>query len=137
VPGPDPFVIGDGLAVAEHLYAIEIGDDFDAPADHPGMHRVVVGVQSHIVIPRQPGRAAPAHLWRYWRRRQHRLAIRADPVSRCAAQHPAGPPADDLQPLLQLVVEITGPTEGSAGKKRPLEVVMGPFDDAFVLGLSG
>ena len=42
------------------------------------------------------------------------------------------PSVDDLQPLAELVVEIAGTAERSARQKRPLEIVVGPFDDALV-----
>jgi hypothetical protein len=35
------------------------------------------------------------------------------------------------------MIEITRATEGSPRQKGPLEIVMSPFDDALVFGLSG
>jgi hypothetical protein len=51
MPGPHPLVIGDRLAVTEHLHLIQIRGDFDAPTDHPRVHRVVIGIQPDVVIP--------------------------------------------------------------------------------------
>jgi hypothetical protein len=65
------------------------------------------------------------------------LAVSADAVGRGAAQYPAGPPVDDLQPLLELVIEIARAAEGATRQKGSLQIIMGAFDDALVLRLSG
>ena len=36
----------------------QVGDDLDPAADHRRVHRVVVAVQPHVVVPRQPGAEA-------------------------------------------------------------------------------
>src|ERR1700694_1848105 len=115
MPGPHPLVIGDDLALTEHSDTVEVGDDLDAPADHPGVHRVVVGVQPDVMVARQPGSRPATRGWSNRRQGEHRLTIGADAVGRCAAQHPAGPAVDDVQPALQLVVEIARASEGPAG----------------------
>lgn len=117
MPGPHPLVIGDGLAVTEHRDPIEIRDDLDTPADHRRVHRVIVGVQPDVVIARQPGVVAPPHLRNHRRQRQHRLAVRADPIGRRAPQHAALSRVDHGQSLAKLVVEIARAGEGSAGQK--------------------
>lgn len=96
---------------------IEVGSDFDTSPDHPRVHRVVIGIQSDVVIARQPGGVAPPHLRRYRWQRQHRLAVGADPIRRCTSQRPAPSSVDDLQPLAELVVEISGARKLPAGEK--------------------
>lgn len=101
------------------------------------MHRVVVGVQAHVVVPCQTAGRPPPRRWGDRGQRQHRLPISADPLGRCAAQHPADPLVDLGQPGLELGVEVARRGERAAGQERALQVVMGPFDDALVLRLSG
>ena len=131
MPCPYPFVISDGLAVTEHSHPVQVGNDFDASPDHPRVHRVVIGIQSDVMIARQPGGVPPPHLRRYRRQRQHRLEVGTDPIRGCAPQHPAPPRVDDLQPLAELVVEISGQKTAGRGE-RPLKIVMCPFDDALM-----
>ena len=59
VPGPDPFVLSHGLAVAEGSHPGQVGDHFDPAAGHAGAHGVVVGVQPDVVIARN--RVAARH----------------------------------------------------------------------------
>src|ERR1700736_3279217 len=69
MPCPHPFVISDGLAVTEDSHPVQVGSDFDTSPDHPRVHRVVIGIQSDVMIARQPGGVAPPHLRRYRRQR--------------------------------------------------------------------
>ena len=104
--GPDPVVVGDQPPVAPGPDPLEVGDHLDPPADHPGVHGVVVGVQPDVVVPAQPGARPPPDL--RWDRgqRQHRLPVGVDPVARGAAQRAPMPPVRDRQPGLQLGVEV-------------------------------
>src|SRR6476646_4765763 len=54
MPGPHPLMISDHRAVTVHADPVQIGDHFDAAPDHPGMHRVVIGVQPDVMIARHP-----------------------------------------------------------------------------------
>ena len=53
-----------------HPDPVQVGDDLDQPADHGGVHRVVIGVATSG----------------------------SDPVAPGAAQHPPVPPVHQLQP---------------------------------------
>ena len=53
-------VVGDQLAVTPHLDPVQVGADQDPPADRGRVHRVVVAVQPHVVVPRQPRRRSPS-----------------------------------------------------------------------------
>ena len=68
---------------------VQVGGHLDAAADHRRVDRVVVGIQPHVVVARQPQRAAPARRRRDRRQRQHRGPVSVDPVGWGAAQHPA------------------------------------------------
>ena len=83
--------------------------------------RVVVAVQAHVVVARQPQRAAPAGRWRDRRQRQHRGPVGVDPVGRGAAQHPTVALVDQRQPVGQLGVEVRRASEacGRAGTRSP------------------
>lgn len=56
---PDPLVVGDQLTVAEHMHPLQVGAHQHPMPDHTRVHRVVVGIAAHIVIPGQPQRGAP------------------------------------------------------------------------------
>ena len=56
---PDPVVVSDKLSLAPHPDPVHVGCDLDPPADQRGVHRVVVAVQPHVMVPRQPGRGPP------------------------------------------------------------------------------
>src|SRR6185312_15702128 len=137
MPGPHPLMISDHRAVTVHADPVQIGDHFDAAPDHPGMHRVVIGVQPDVMIARQPCRGAPPRDRWHRRHGEHRLPVRADPIRRGTSQHPASAAVHHRQPLLHLVVEIAGAAECSARQKRPLQIIVGPFDDALMLRLAG
>src|SRR6185312_15137890 len=57
-------------------------------------------------------------------------------IGRGTAQHPAPAGVDELEPLTELVVEIAGAAELPTRQKRPLEIVVGPLNDALVFWLS-
>ncbi len=53
---PNPVVLGDAVTVTEHVHLIQIGAH-EYPAPHcGGVHRVVIAVQTDVVITRQPQR---------------------------------------------------------------------------------
>ena len=49
---PAPFMVGHQLSVTERLDPIQIGAYQHPPPDHPRVHRVVIGIQAHVVIAR-------------------------------------------------------------------------------------
>ena len=128
VLGPDPSVVGDRRALAGHPHPLQVGVDLDPSSDHRGVHRVVVGVQPDVVVPRQPGRAAPTGLRGDRRQRQHRRPVRADPVGRGAAEHPLAAAVGQREPPGELGVEVLGSGEGAAGQEGGLQVVVEPLD---------
>ena len=99
VPGPDPGMVRDHPPVAEHLDPGQVGHHLDPAADDRRVHRVVVAVQPDVVVPGQPGRDSPPGRRRHRRQRDHRGPVRGDPITRGAAQRPAGPLIDQGQPL--------------------------------------
>ena len=52
MPRPDPVVVGDELALADGADPGQVGDDLDAAPDYRRVDRVVVGVQTDVVITR-------------------------------------------------------------------------------------
>jgi hypothetical protein len=88
MPGPDAFVVSEDLAVSEHPHPRQVSDHLDPAADHRRVHRVVVAVQTHVIIACQPRRGPPAGRRRDRRQRQHRLPISGDPIGRCATRRP-------------------------------------------------
>ena len=116
---------------------MQVGDDLDTPADHGGVHRVVVGVQPHVVIPRQPGRRPPPGRGRDRRQGEHRLPVGGDPLGRRATQRPPRPGVHQREPLLQLGVEVGRAGEAAAGQERALQVVVGALDQALGFRVAG
>ena len=45
---------GDRPPVAERADPLQADHHLDAPSNHPRIHRVVVGVQADVVVPRHP-----------------------------------------------------------------------------------
>ena len=134
VLGPDPVVVGHDPPVAEHPHPVQVGDDLDPAADHRRVHGVVVAVQAHVVVPRQPGRGPPPGRRRDRRQRQHRRRVGGDPVGRRAAQRPAACAVftSPSQPC-SWVLKSAGPVNDAAGQEGALQVVVQPLDQA--LGL--
>jgi hypothetical protein len=136
MPSPHPGVVGDQPAVAEGPHPIQIGDHLDPAADHRRVHRVVVAVQSHVVVPRQPQPDPPAGRRRNRRQSQHLLPLGNDPIARCAAQRPAWSLVHPLQPLGQLGVEVGRATEAAAGQERGFQYAGGQVCSMFGEGLA-
>src|SRR5277367_7071794 len=59
VPRPEARMIGNDPALAEHPHAPQVGDHLDTAADHRRVHRVVVAVQTDVMITSQPHRGPP------------------------------------------------------------------------------
>ena len=96
--GPDPPVISDQAAVARTPGPGPGRRDLDAATDRSRVHRVVVAVQAHVVITRQPGRSRhpmPAHR----RQRQHRGPIGLDAIGRARTPAPAAAGVGHRQPV--------------------------------------
>ena len=115
VPSPDTIVVGHQPAVAEHPHPMQVSDDLDTSPDHRRMHRIVVGVQPNVVIPRQPRRGSPTGHRRHRRQRQHRGPVSVDPISRPATQHPMLPVIRSHEEALQLLIEIRRRGKAAAG----------------------
>jgi hypothetical protein len=130
MPGPAARMAGDQAPVAPGADTLEIGGHLDAAADHRRVHRVVVGVQAHVVVTGQPQRCPPAGRRRDWRQAQHRGAVGVDPVGRGAAQRATMPPVGQAQPAVELGVEVGRAGEAPAGQKRGLQIAVGPLDQA-------
>ena len=94
VPGPETFVVRDGLAVAEDPHPVEVGDDLDPASDHRRMDRVVVGVQPDVVVAGQPGRGPPTR-WPGPPAAGVSIAWRSAPIRSVGAQ----PSARRVRPL--------------------------------------
>jgi len=77
---PEPVVVGDQPTVAEHPHPVQVSDHLDAPPDHRRVHRVVVGIQPHVMITRQPRRMTPtqASLEPPWGVEPQTYALRED-----------------------------------------------------------
>ena len=75
--------------------------------------------------------------WADRRQPQHRGAVRGDPLGRGAAEHPFDPGVGDRQPCAELGVEVLRAGERPSGQEGALQVVVGAFDDALVLGFAG
>ena len=78
--GPDPLMVGNQFAVAERLHPLQIGAHQHPAPDTGRVHRVVVGIQAHVVIAGQPQRGTPTGRRGHRRQRQHRGPVRADPI---------------------------------------------------------
>ena len=106
----------------------------DPPADHRRVHRVVVAVQPHVVVPRQPGRRPPPGRRRDRRQRQHRGPVGGRPVGRRAAQRPRAAGCSPAPASRRSwVLKSAGRGERAPGQERGLQVAVGPLDQA--LGL--
>ena len=79
---PDPGMVGDHGAATEDPDAPQVRGHLDASPDRDRMHRVVVSIAAHVVIPRQPARMPPPEARRHWWQHQHRGLIRLDPIRR-------------------------------------------------------
>ena len=67
---------------------VEVDADLDPPADRPGVHRVVAGVDPHVMVAGDPGREPQRRIGQHRRERHHRPAVLDDPIGRPAAQRP-------------------------------------------------
>jgi len=92
--------------------------------------RVVIAIQAHVVIPRQPLRGPPAHYRRHRGQGQHGGAVGLKAIGRAAAQHPVLAGVRPREPFLQLGVEISRAAKRAAGQKRGLQVVVEAFHQA-------
>ena len=83
---PRPNMISDAPARAPHSHPGQIGGDLDALSDHRRMHRVVVRIESDVVIAGQSGRVLPSgHRW-HGRQLEHSGAVGIDAIGRGAAE---------------------------------------------------
>ena len=112
----------------------QVGDDLDAAADHRRVHRVVVAVQAHVVVTRQPRRGPPPG------RRRDRRQRRASPARSAAIRSVGAQPSARRGRVLtsashccSWALKSAGPVKRAAGQERALQVVVGPLDQA--LGL--
>jgi hypothetical protein len=105
--GPDPLVVGDDAPIAQHPDPVQVGGDLDPPPDYRRVHRVVVAVQAHVVIARQPLRRPPAHHRGDRWQGEHRETIRVNAIRRPAAQCPMLAGVRPRKPSLQLLVEVS------------------------------
>jgi hypothetical protein len=136
VPRPAAPVVGDQPPVTPHPHPLQVGGHLHPPADSGRVERVVVAVQAHVVVTRQPQRAAPPGRWRHRRQGQHRGPVGLDPVGGCAAQHPPWTLIDAAQPVAELGVEVGRGAEAAARQKRGLQVAVGPLDQALGLRIT-
>ena len=123
--------------VAEHPHPVQVGGHLDAPADHRRVHRVVVGVQPHVVVAGQPrggrhpvtgatgGRAS--------------IAARSAAIRSAGAQPSArrGRVFASASHCRELGVEVRRAGEHPAGQERALQVVMGPLDQPLGFRVGG
>jgi hypothetical protein len=136
VAGPAARMVGDQPPVTECLDSVQVGADLDAAADDCRVDRVVVAVQAHVVVTRQPQRAAPpGHRSNGWEG-QHRRPVSADPVGRGTAQHPPRPLVDQPEPVAKLGVEVSRRGEAAAGQERGLQIAIGPLDQPLGLRIA-
>jgi hypothetical protein len=70
------------------------------------VHRVVVGVQGHVMMAPQPHRGRPAHRGRRGRQLQHRRGVSSPTISRPTPQAATGTGVGQQQPRGELVVEV-------------------------------
>jgi hypothetical protein len=117
----------DLLVVDAHLHA---------PADQPGVERVVIGVDADVRIGRNPKRPAPlAGGWvGQW---PHQLMFLGEQVDRTAAQCAMQPPVRaTLKPAVQLVLKVVVVSERTARLEARLEAALQSLDDALGLRIS-
>ena len=99
--------------------------------------RVVVAVQAHVVVPRQPQRGPPPG------RRRDRRQLTASRPGRRRSGRPGRSPAPDVAGWLTSMsqspswaLKSAGLSEGAAGQERGLQVAVGPLDQALGLRIS-
>ena len=132
-PAHTPCVSATTLPVAARVTRSQVGADLDPAADHGRVDRVVVGVDAHVVVPRQAGARVPADLRRHRRQRQHRGPVRS---TRSSGRQPSTRIQRPLafgQPGPQLGVEVDRDGERPPGQERRLEVVVGPLQQTLRL----
>jgi len=104
--GPDPGMVGDQVATTPDPDPDQVRGHLDAPPNRDRVHRVVVAIQTHVVIARQPGRGPPPNARSDRRQRQHRRLVGLDPIRRAAPQHAVLAVIGPHHPVAQLGVEI-------------------------------
>jgi len=78
-------VLGQTAPVASNFHSaaggddpLEVDPDLDATAHEAGVHRVVVGVDSHVVVPGQAGGQAQRRVGQHRREGAHRAPVLID-----------------------------------------------------------
>lgn len=135
--GPDAVMIGDQGAATSDPDPAQICGDLDAPADRDRMHRVVVAVEAHVMIARQPCRGSPPDAGPDRRQCQHRCGIGLDAICRSTSQHSVLAVIGPHQPGLQLGIEIRRRGKDPTRQERPLQVVVETFDQPLGFGITG
>ncbi len=130
-------MIGDQGAATPDPDPAQICGDLDAPADRDRMHRVVVAVEAHVMIARQPCRGSPPDAGPDRRQCQHRCGIGLDAICRSTSQHSVLAVIGPHQPGLQLGIEIRRRGKDPTRQERPLQVVVETFDQPLGFGITG
>ena len=133
VPGPDPLMVGDHPAVAEHLDPVQVGDDLDPAADH------ATGGPSSRCSPGGRSGRGPAGSRTATRSRAGSAAAPASRARSAAIRSVGAHPNARRRRVLTIssqpcswVLKSAGPGERPAGQEGALQVVVGPFDDTLV-----
>jgi hypothetical protein len=71
-----------------HPDGVQIGDDIHDPPDERGVHGIVVGEHTHVVIPRQADRVAEHSLRGHRRQFPHPFPVQDDQLVRAAVTGP-------------------------------------------------
>ena len=137
LPSPAAGVVSDQPPIAADRDALQVGGQLDAAAHCGRVDRVVVAVQAHVVVARQPQRGPLPGGRRDRRQRQHGGPVGIDSLGWGAAQHPPLTAVDGRGPCGQLGVEIGRTSEAAPGQEGSLQLAVGPLDQALASGSAG
>src|SRR5262245_4526099 len=130
---------GELARVERHSEDLALGDtQLDAAADQSWVERVVVAVDAHVRVGRDPGNEAAVDVGHALRQRPHHLKLLRQPIRRSATQRSVEAEVGALvEPTVELLLVVELACERAAGLEARLGVALQPLNHTLRLRIFG